>query len=90
MSVGEEIFPEGCLMAYMDNGKLSPTGTMFMEEQRISDWSGQGVEHPCYGCRVDDCGTRQVEYHYDMKKFIILPRSRGSDAALKTLLDMRD
>ena len=72
MDIGEEIFPEGCGMAYKD-GKLSLTGEMFMLDQRRNDWEKKGVEHPCYSCIKKDCKARQIEYHAPGKMYIVRP-----------------
>jgi hypothetical protein len=74
VAIGEEIFQKECWMAYMDDGKLSPVGKMFMEAQRLSEWNSNGAEHPCYGCRKDDCKIRQVNYHDDLKRYMVKPK----------------
>jgi hypothetical protein len=74
MAIGEEIFQKECWMAYCDDGKLSPVGKMFMEVQRLSEWQGKVAEHPCYGCRKDDCKVRRIQYHDDVNKFIVKPK----------------
>lgn len=74
MAVGENIFPDGCYMAFMNNGKLSPTAQVFLAEQRLRDWRGYGAEQPCFGCRVDDCTVRVAQYHDQSKRYISPPK----------------
>ena len=72
MAIGEEIFPEGCGVFYQD-GKLHPLGQLFMEEQRLNEWQKRGAEHPCYGCDEPVCVVRTVEYHDEMKRYVVGP-----------------
>jgi len=72
MTVGEDIFPDGCQIAYFGD-KLSPLAKMFLREQRFSEQGGNGVEHPCYSC-LADCGARKVEYHDEDNRFAIKPK----------------
>ncbi len=74
MPIGEEIFPKGCWLAYMDDGQLSPPGNSFMLAQRVNEWEGKGAEQPCYGCGKDDCTVRVVQYHEEEKRWLVKPK----------------
>lgn len=75
MAVDENIFPNSCYMAFMDNGEFSPTAKVFLAEQRLRDWRGHGAEQPCFGCGVDDCTVRVVQYHDQSKRYISPPKN---------------
>ncbi len=74
MAVGEDIFPKGCWLHHSDDGRLSDGAAVLLEMATMDDWNGQGAEHPCYGCRVDPCQVRQVEYHDAAHRYIVPPR----------------
>ena len=75
MAIEEDIFPEDCWLAFLEDGSLSPAAKAFMHQQRLDEWQGKGAEHPCYGCKKDDCEVRAVEYHNDSNKYIVKPKS---------------
>ena len=76
MAVDETIFPDGCYMAFEDNGRLSPSAAEFLKEQTRNDWRGMGIEHPCFGCGMeDDCTARAVKYHDQDNRYISLPKN---------------
>lgn len=75
MSIDQTIFPNNCYLAFMDNGSLSPTAELFLKEQTLQDWEGMGAEHPCFGCRVDDCNSMVVKYHDGNHKYIPPPKN---------------
>jgi len=79
--IGKEIFPEGCYIVYDSHGRLSEMAKMFLRGQTMADWTGHGAEHPCYGCRVDDCKVRQVEYHDNSGRFLVKQKNK-KDAAV--------
>lgn len=63
-------------MAFMDDGNLSPMAKFIIDELRTSDWSGHGVEHPCYSCNAEDeCKVRAVQYHDNNNRYITLPKN---------------
>jgi hypothetical protein len=76
MAVDKIIFPDGCYMAFEDNGRLSSSAAEFLKEQTRKDLSGRGIEHPCFGCSMeDDCTARAVKYHDQENRYISQPKN---------------
>lgn len=83
MPVGEEIFPEGCKIAYFGN-QISALARMLLEEQQSNERNGYGVEHPCYDCG-SACEIKKGIYRNEKRRFIIPPTKEEIPLKLKAL-----
>ena len=70
----QSIYPKDCYAAYDSDGNFSIPAGAFLIHQLQENLKGNGEEHPCYGCSIDDCTVRVVKYHDEKNRYVTPPR----------------